>query len=343
MPIQIIKIITEPKFAEKLQDLVQKQDVIEVWKNLDKDSNRFFMNIVIMPENIQKMLDKIETTVQARTSNSHILVLPVTAAISPEVKKFAKKRHKIISRETPVTREELYHKIILGTKLDTDFMLLILLSTVVAAIGLLENNITVVVGAMVIAPLLGPNLAMVLAMTLGDQKLMRRSMRIGLVGVVISVILGLLIGFIWPHYVSSTELLLRTTVSYDSVVLALASGAAAVLSVTSGLSSILVGVMVAAALLPPLVAFGIMLGAGLFNNAAGAGLLFAVNVVCINLSANLTFIWKGVRPSRWYEKRKAKRAVRRNLMFWTILLLALAIIIYLRHGFVFSLVFKSVM
>jgi uncharacterized hydrophobic protein (TIGR00341 family) len=335
MPLQIIKIITEPRFAEKLHDLMQKQDVIEVWQNLDKDNKRFFMNIVIMPENIQKVLDKIEA-ICGRTSDSHILVLPVTAAVSPEVKKIAKKRHKIISREAPVTREELYHKIILGTKLDTDFMLLILLSTVVAAIGLLENSVTAVVGAMVIAPLLGPNLAMVLAMTLGDKKLMRRSMRIGLVGVVICVFLGLLIGFIWPHDVSSAELLLRTKVSYDSVVLALASGAAAVLSATAGLSSILVGVMVAAALLPPLVTFGIMLGAGLFNNAAGAGLLFAVNVVCINLSANLTFIWKGIRPYRWYEKRRAKKAVRRNLMFWAILLLVLAIIIYLRHGLVFK-------
>ena len=77
-------------------------------------------------QNIQKMLDKIEA-ICGRTSDSHILVLPVTAAVSPEVKKIAKKRHKIISRETPVTREELYHKIILGTKLDTDFMLLTVL------------------------------------------------------------------------------------------------------------------------------------------------------------------------------------------------------------------------
>ncbi|MGD9108330.1 MAG: TIGR00341 family protein [Gammaproteobacteria bacterium] len=333
MPLQIIKIITEVKFADKLLDFVQKQDVIEFWKHADK--NRFYMSIVVLPENIQKILDKIEM-ICGRTSDSHILVLPVTAAVSPEIKKIAKKRHKIISRETPVTREELYHKIILGTKLDTDFMILILLSAVVAAIGLLENNVTVVVGAMVIAPLLGPNLAMVLAMTLGDQKLMRRSMRIGLIGVVLSVALGFLIGFLWPHEVSSAELLLRTKVSYDSVVLALASGAAAVLSTTSGLSSILVGVMVAAALLPPLVTFGIMLGAGMFDNAAGAGLLFAVNVVCINLSANLTFIWKGIRPYRWYEKKRAQRAVRRNLMFWTILLLVLAIIIYLRHGLVFK-------
>ncbi|MEE9572568.1 MAG: TIGR00341 family protein [Candidatus Neomarinimicrobiota bacterium] len=338
MPLQIIKIITEPRFNEKLDELAKKPDVIESWKNIDKKNDRLYMNIIIVSQNIQKMLDKAES-ICGRTSDSHILVLPVTAAISPEIKKIAQKRTKIISREAPVTREELYHKIILGTKLDIDFILLIFLSTVVAAIGLLENNITVLIGAMVIAPLLGPNLAMALAMTLGDRRLMIRALHINLAGITICVILGFLIGFIWPHDVASTQIMLRTRVSYDSLVLALASGAAAVLSTVSGLSSILVGVMVAAALLPSITVCGIMLGAGLFDHAAGAGLLFAVNIACINLSANLTFIWKGICPGRWYEKRKAKKAVRHNLIFWTILLLVLAMLIYIRHG----LVFKSVM
>ena len=64
--------------------------------------------------------------------------------------------------------------------------------------------------------------------------------------------------------------------------LALASGAAA-LSLTTGLSSVLVSVMVAVALLPPAVTLGLMLGYGDFNLALGAGLLLAINLVCVNM------------------------------------------------------------
>ena len=95
---------------------------------------------------------------------------------------------------------------------------------------------------------------------------------------------------------TSPELAGRTNVGLDSVALALASGAAAALSLTTGLSSVMVGVMVAVALLPPAVTLGLMLGHGEGSLAAGAGLLLAINVVCINLASKVVFFIKGIRP-----------------------------------------------
>ncbi len=120
-----------------------------------------------------------------------------------------------------------------------------------------------------------------------------------------------------------------------SLVIALGSGAAAVLSLTAGISGPLVGVMVAVALLPPLVTTGIMLGSLHWHYAIGAAMLFAANVICINLAASLSFRLQGIRPSRWYEKQKAKKSTWRNLMFWGGLLLVLCLLIYLRHGLQF--------
>jgi uncharacterized membrane protein len=117
-------------------------------------------------------------------------------------------------------------------------------------------------------------------------------------------------------------------VGLDSVALALASGAAAALSLTTGLSSVLVGVMVAVALLPPAVTLGIMLGVEDFNRALGAGLLLAINIVCVNLAIKVVFFVKGIRPRTWWEKKKAKRAMAIYILGWIVTLIFLVAFIY---------------
>ena len=124
----------------------------------------------------------------------------------------------------------------------------------------------------------------------------------------------------------------RTDVGMDSIALALASGAAAVLSITTGLSSVLVGVMVAVALLPPTATLGLMLGAGQFEHALGAGLLLAVNVVCVNLAAKVVFLAKGIHPRTWWERKKARRAMVLYLLIWIASLALLVAAIYLRRA-----------
>jgi len=183
---------------------------------------------------------------------------------------------------------------------------------------------------MVIAPLLGPNLALAFAATLGDRYLMRDSLFTNLIGVVMALFLSLSIGWVWPAVHPGVEMLARTHVGFDGVALALASGAAAALSLTSGIASALVGVMVAVALLPPTATLGMMLASGQNALAAGAALLLAVNIVCVNLSATLVFLFKGIRPRTWIEKRQAQQSVAWAALFWTAVLLMLSLAVYLR-------------
>ncbi|MCF8473442.1 MAG: TIGR00341 family protein [Emcibacter sp.] len=233
-----------------------------------------------------------------------------------------------------ISRDELYADVSRGAELSTSFILLVIFSTIVAGIGMIENNVAVVIGAMVIAPLLGPNLALALSTALGDLDLMVNALRTMIIGFLIALLLSIGLGFIWatfwPSDLNSPELLSRTIVGFDSIALALASGAAAVLSLASGISSVLVGVMVAVALLPPGATAGIMFGAGRYDLALGAALLLAVNIVCINLSAKLVFLFKGVQPRTWYEKQKAKNAMIFYMAFWIISLGVLGYVIYLR-------------
>jgi len=138
------------------------------------------------------------------------------------------------------------------------------------------------------------------------------------------------IGWLWPYSDPGPEILSRTNVGFDGILLALASGAAAALSLSSGIASALVGVMVAVALLPPTATLGMMLVMGNYDLATGAGLLLAINVVCVNLSASLVFVLKGIRPRTWLEKSKARQSIAWIILFWSITLIILAMIIAVR-------------
>ena len=92
--------------------------------------------------------------------------------------------------------------------------------------------------------------------------------------------------------------------------------------------------MVAVALLPPAVTLGLMLGHGDFNLALGAGLLLAINLVCVNLACKLVFMLKGIRPRTWVEKEKARRAMVVYIMGWVVTLAVLIFFIYSRRALV---------
>jgi uncharacterized hydrophobic protein (TIGR00341 family) len=121
-------------------------------------------------------------------------------------------------------------------------------------------------------------------------------------------------------------------VSLSDIALALAAGAAGALAFTSGVPTALVGVMVAVALLPPLVTHGLLLGSKFFQLAWGALLLFLTNFIAINLSGVVCFLFQGVSPREWWEADKARKATRKAILLWFTLLLALLTIIVLSQG-----------
>jgi uncharacterized hydrophobic protein (TIGR00341 family) len=182
---------------------------------------------------------------------------------------------------------------------------------------------------MVIAPALGPNVALALATTLGDGELSRRALRAIVAGTSAAFVLSAFMGILFGVNPQIPELVSRTEVNFGDIALALAAGSAAVLSLSSGLVSALIGVMVAVALLPPLVTLGMLVGSGHWDLAFGSLLLFLVNLICVNLAGIVTFLVQGIRPLSWWDTRRAKKATRNAIMLWTVLLFLLALLIYL--------------
>ena len=106
------------------------------------------------------------------------------------------------------------------------------------------------------------------------------------------------------------------------------------LAFTSAAPATLVGVMVAVALLPPLMATGLLVGSGHLVEALGAFLTFLTNVICINLAGVVAFLALGIRPLTWWEARRARTATLRAIGIWAVLLAALvgAIVLTQRGG-----------
>jgi len=172
-------------------------------------------------------------------------LLPIEASL-PDT---GQKQNETVSEEEQfkakerIRREELYSDIETAAQITKVYMAMIIFSSIVAAIGVLNNNVAVIIGAMVIAPLLGPNVALSLATTLGDLSLAKNALKTNILGIAlaigISTSLGLVL-FVDPaiHEISS-----RTSVQLTDIVLALASGSAGVLAFTSGASAALIGVL----------------------------------------------------------------------------------------------------
>jgi uncharacterized hydrophobic protein (TIGR00341 family) len=230
-------------------------------------------------------------------------------------------------------REELYEDIKGAAQCSRVYLVMVVLSTIVAAIGLYYNSVAIIIGAMVIAPLLGPNMALALGTTLGDLSLLRRALLTAVAGIATTMVLSVIIGVLLQVNPASPEVASRNGVRLGDIVVALASGSAGALAFTTGVSATLIGVMVAVALLPPLVTFGLLLGDGQLALATGALSLFLMNLICVNLAGVTTFLVQGIHPATWWEKDRAAKATRIAIGLWVALLAALVgLILLLRKG-----------
>ena len=325
---KLIEVITDAKNHELIIRIAKQNGSEIYWQGTPNQEGRQSIRILVSDEDRQSVLDALQGLLG---ESMKILVLPVDAVLP---RKEPKPSDQEVKETITTTREELYNNIVKNAHLDSTYLLLVFLSTAVVAIGLLEDNVAVVIGAMVIAPLLGPNIALALGAALGDMALMWKATKTTIAGITLALMLSMILGFIYPFNLDSHELMARTDVGLGSIVLALASGAAAVVSLTTGLASVLVGVMVAVALLPPTATLGLMIGAGQPKLAVGAALLLGVNIVSVNLAAKVVFWFRGVKPRSWLEKRKANQSMVTYIFIWAISLIMLLVVIFIRKGLI---------
>lgn len=316
--------ITVPKGkAKRITSMIEDADG-EVLSVSDAHDKRVTISCLLSPEDRQGFFDSVHDEMGSKASWR--MVVQAAEAIIP----VEDEDEEVVEQSNGETREELLEKISDGGRLDIPTMVLVLVSSVVAAVGMIGDSVAVVIGAMVIAPLLGPILAVILGAALGDREIIFKAIQTAAVGFLIAVLVGVTCGLFFSYDPTAFQIATRSDVGPEGVALALASGTAAALSVTTGISAALVGVMVSAALLPPAVAIGLFLGQSHLYLASGATLLFFVNVAALILAGQLVFLTQGIRPRRWFERKAAKQSVMISIGFWSITLVILVALDYLR-------------
>jgi uncharacterized hydrophobic protein (TIGR00341 family) len=268
----------------------------------------------------------------ANVGGFRVLVLPLDAMLPRPRASRSVEGREVPTSSAAVSREEIYASLSDGSKLSREFLALSALAAIVAAVGLTQNNTAAIIGAMVVAPLLGPNMALALGLTLGDAGLTRDAVRTTAAGFLVVFVTSLLMGLGLDAHPGVPEIGLRTTLGLGDMLLALAAGCAGTLAFTQGAGTNLVGVMVAVALLPPIVVSGMLLGDGYLKEAAGAFLLVMANVIALILAGMATFLWKGMRPRHWWLEERASKRARAGLAVSVGLFVALAVAVVLSRG-----------
>ncbi|MHA1377919.1 MAG: TIGR00341 family protein [Candidatus Helarchaeota archaeon] len=252
-------------------------------------------------------------------------VLEVKATIPPLEVLTAKHESKI---EAKIPVEEIYRELVSNSELTYRFAIFSILSAFLAGIGLIYNNSVIIIAAMVLAPLLGPILALSYSIVVKDKNLIKLSLRTELIGFLIAlssgVFLGIIFNFIVPMlkpyiFLPSFPSLLYDYLPYNlwlpheilirgelnsfsiNIVIAFIMGVAVGFSLTEGIAGSAVGIAIGASILPPIVNAGICFVIGAADLGIVSSFLFIINFVVITLVSIIIFQLKKMRaPIKTY-------------------------------------------
>ena len=187
-------------------------------------------------------------------------------------------------------RNKFCTKVIDASAPSADFYFLMVMSTIIVAMGILSTNIILVIGGMLVTPLLSPILALSLGIVINEKRVIIRSLRILLIALALAFIVSLIVGLISQVPISQSEIISIMKPTLFKLLVAIVAGLAASYAwVKPGLNDTLPGVAVTVTLIPPLTAIGLALAHaewGILRDVLGA---FFLNIIGIILACLLVF------------------------------------------------------
>ncbi len=180
-----------------------------------------------------------------------------------------------------------------GAEPTSDYFVMLTLSAVISVLGLLANSSATIIGAMIVAPLMGPMIAIAFAMVMNNRRLLKRAGLSMVSGTLLTIAISALISYLVGIDTISSEIEARVQPTLIDLGIALAAGAAGALAQSRrGIGDALPGVAIAVALVPPLSVIGIGIASGSRLVTVGSTLLFLTNLVGIIFSGGLIFLWQ---------------------------------------------------
>ncbi|MFD1039712.1 TIGR00341 family protein [Virgibacillus byunsanensis] len=316
MTLQLVEIYAPDNFLD-MEDIQEEFPVVSYWVSRESKDKKL-TRILMETNDVEQILNYLER-MPGGDDAYQVMLLPVKTYL-PREKKDQKDEEKDLQR---ASRHELFTAVEGSSHMSVSYMWFILFSSIVATIGIIKNSPAIVIGAMVIAPVIGPVTAVSFASVLGDFKLIRQSLLTSLFGIGIPILVATAFSFFFQAPVYSEEFIARTDIQIIDVVAALAAGAAGALSFIKRNEGALVGVMVSVALLPPAVVFGMVIGTGRWAEALVPFILLMVNVNSILLSAVIVFWLSGIKPNNWQDQQNANISRKMSLLFISVIAVVL--------------------
>ena len=307
----------------------------------DETSSREYTAVVSMPLPTGAVEPVLEAMREAGVKRDAYTVVIDAETVASEQFDRLKERYEEEKDRERIAREELRARAEELAPSLSSFVLLTMVSSVVATAGLLLDSPATVVGSMVIAPLVGPAMAAGVGTVLDEDELVGRGVRLQVVGVIATVAAAALFagllnvaGVVPPgrEILAIDEVSERVAPDVLTLPVALGAGIAGAHSLRSGVPTALVGVMIAVALVPPAAVVGIGIAWGLPTVALGASVLVASNVLSINLTTLVTLWYAGYRPDRWFRTDDARSATFTRI---AALAIAVALLALVLGGFTF--------
>lgn len=214
------------------------------------------------------------------------------------LQKITKKKNSLQDYNFSATKEErdvLCTSIINSSSPRIGFYLLLILSTFIVAAGLIRNNVVLVIGGMMVAPLLSPILSISLSITIFNVKVFIRSILVFIISALATLLVSMFIGLVSRFDVRGMEILdLMHLFDITTLLIPIAAGAAASFTwAKKELSSSLSGVAVTVTLLPPLVSMGLALSSKNYPIFFDSLNIYFLNVTGIIIGSLIIFLLMG--------------------------------------------------
>lgn len=231
-------------------------------------------------------------------------------------------------KEATLQKYVAYETVVAGSTDTTEYYVMLILSCIITLFGLYQNSPAVIIGAMIVAPLMGPIFGFSAGILWGSGEVIWEAITTLVKGSILVVLIGALATFILPGISITTEMLARSKPTLFDIVVALACGfIGAYAYVNKKVSSAIPGVAIAVALMPPVTTIGIGLGMLNFELAGGAALLFLVNFIGISLAALVVFYLVRLNPKSddMEEQLNAKKRAIGQVIVSTLLLIVISV------------------
>lgn len=321
-----IEISVEEEGSDKVEQVLLSSQLTYSRVSSSSEMGRIcFFQTTVTDAALDSTLDRISAAMDLRKSDNQIIVLDVLAYVSTKLRNVEKKSQETRTK-SPV--ELIAQPLNQYLKITRHPIIMILLSTVVVLAGLYLDNIPIIIGSMLLSPLLGPISASIVNGSLGRTTRLVKAEGIIFLLVAISLILSAMVSFTLSHLTSITlsqQIVSRANPPVFEVIVALALGTAAGLALTTKLPETLVGVAIAAALLPPLGVAGIYLGLGSFHAFFNAFVLTMIYLFGLKIGGIAYLRLSGITPRKFYEQKKARTYSLVSLALFSVILAVLIV------------------